>query len=97
MKLVDDMLTTSPELYEPKRMERTTQNSNKVQMAQLPDSNEQHRLDMTMQQCKIIYKALIEKGIHNRTGKNGITQSMMTEWIWSGTLYASKGMQSKMC
>ena len=63
MKLADVMLTTNPELYEPKRMERTTQNLNKVQMAQFPiDSNEQHRLDMT-QQCKIIYKALIEKGI----------------------------------
>ena len=41
-----------------------------------------------MQQCKIIYKALIEKGIAPEQARMVLPQSMMTEWIWSGTLYA---------
>ena len=63
MKLADVMLTTSPNYTNPKRMERTTKTQTRSRWHSFPDSNEQHRLDMTVQQCKIIYKALIEKGI----------------------------------
>ena len=52
------------------------------------DSNEKHRLDMTMEQCKIIYNSLIGKGIAPEQARMVLPQSMMTEWIWSGTLYA---------
>ena len=41
-----------------------------------------------MQQCKIIYKALIDKGVAPEQARMVLPQSMMTEWIWSGTLYA---------
>ena len=72
-----------------KRMERKTQNSKQGSDGIVEiDSNEQHRLNVTMEQCKIIYNTLINKGIVQRTSTYGITQSMMTEWIWSGTLYA---------
>ena len=53
-----------PELYEPKEWRGRPQNSKQGSDGTVSiDSNEQHRLDMTMQQCKIIYKALIEKGV----------------------------------
>lgn len=78
-----------PELYEPKEWRGRPQNSKQGSDGQVSiDSNEQHRLDMTMQQCKIIYKALIEKGIAPEQARMVLPQSMMTEWIWSGTLYA---------
>ena len=78
-----------PELYEPKEWRGRPQNSKQGSDGTVSiDSNEQHRLDMTMQQCKIIYKALIEKGIAPEQARMVLPQSMMTEWIWSGTLYA---------
>ena len=78
-----------PELYEPKVWRGRPQNSKQGSDGTVSiDSNEQHRLDMTMQQCKIIYKALIEKGVAPEQARMVLPQSMMTEWIWSGTLYA---------
>ena len=78
-----------PELYEPKEWRGRPQNSKQGSDVTVSiDSNEQHRLDMTMQQCKIIYKALIEKGVAPEQARMVLPQSMMTEWIWSGTLYA---------
>ena len=52
------------------------------------DSNEKHRLDMTMEQCKIIYNSLIGKGIAPEQARMVLPQSMMTEWYWSGSLIA---------
>ena len=78
-----------PELFEPKEWRGRPQNSKQGSDGTVSiDSNEQHRFDMTMQQCKIIYKALIEKGIAPEQARMVLPQSMMTEWIWSGTLYA---------
>ena len=78
-----------PELYEPKEWRGRPQNSKQGSDGTVSiDSNEQHRLDMTMQQCKIIYKALIEKGIAPEQARMVLPQSMMTEWIWSGNMYA---------
>ena len=47
-----------------KRMAWSSQNS-KQGSDGVPDldSNEKHRLEMTMQQCKIIHNTLIEKGV----------------------------------
>ena len=78
-----------PELYEPKEWRGRPQNSKQGSDGTVNiDGNEQHRLDMTMEQCKIIYKALIDKGIAPEQARMVLPQSMMTEWIWSGTLYA---------
>jgi thymidylate synthase (FAD) len=41
-----------------------------------------------MEQCKIIYNSLIGKGIAPEQARMVLPQSMMTEWIWSGTLFA---------
>ena len=78
-----------PELYEPKEWRGRPQNSKQGSDGTVSiDSNEKHRLDMTMEQCKIIYNSLIGKGIAPEQARMVLPQSMMTEWIWSGTLYA---------
>ena len=79
----------TPELYEPKEWRGRPQNSKQGSDGTVSiDSNEKHRLDMTMEQCKIIYNSLIGKGIAPEQARMVLPQSMMTEWIWSGTLYA---------
>ena len=79
----------TPELYEPKEWRGRPQNSKQGSDGTVSiDSNELHRLDMTMEQCKIIYNSLIGKGIAPEQARMVLPQSMMTEWIWSGTLYA---------
>lgn len=78
-----------PELYDPKEWRGRPQNSKQGSDGVVDlDSNEKHRLEMTMQQCKIIYNTLIAKGIAPEQARMVLPQSMMTEWIWSGTLYA---------
>lgn len=78
-----------PELYEPEEWRGRPQNSKQGSDGTVSiDSNEKHRLDMTMEQCKIIYNSLIGKGIAPEQARMVLPQSMMTEWIWSGTLYA---------
>ncbi len=78
-----------PELFEPKtwrgRPKDSKQGSEGV--VQL-NKNEQHILETTMQQCLLIYKNLIEKGVAPEQARMVLPQSMMTEWYWSGTLYA---------
>ena len=79
----------TPELYEPTEWRGRPQNSKQGSDGTVSiDSNEKHRLDMTMEQCKIIYNSLIGKGIAPEQARMVLPQSMMTEWIWSGTLYA---------
>jgi len=52
------------------------------------DLTDQHMLDTVTQQCLIIYNTMISKGIAPEQARSVLPQSMMTEWIWSGTLYA---------
>ncbi len=79
----------TPELYEPKQWRGRPQNSKQGSYGTVEiDSNEKHRLDTTMKQCVIIYNALIGKGIAPEQARMVLPQSMMTEWYWSGTLYA---------
>jgi len=47
-----------------------------------------HNLETTMQSCLILYNAMIEKGVAPEQARMVLPQSMMTEWYWSGTLYA---------
>jgi hypothetical protein len=73
-----------------RRMERSDLKIlNRVQMAQWNwISMSSFRLDNTMTQCLIIYKSLIDQGIAPEQARMVLPQSMMTEWYWSGTLYA---------
>ena len=52
------------------------------------DRTLQHLYSTAMEQCKILYNALIGKNIAPEQARMVLPQSMMTEWYWSGTLYA---------
>ena len=52
------------------------------------DATMQHRLEMHNKESLVLYNALIGKGIAPEQARSLLPQSMMTEWIWSGTLYA---------
>ena len=52
------------------------------------DKTLKHVYEMAMEQCKILYNALIGKGVAPEQARAVLPQSMMTEWLWSGTLYA---------
>ena len=41
-----------------------------------------------MESCLILYNTLIDKGVAPEQARSVLPQSMMTEWLWSGTLYA---------
>ena len=47
-----------------------------------------HNLETTMQSCLILYNTLIDKGVAPEQARMVLPQSMMTEWYWSGSLYA---------
>ena len=44
--------------------------------------------DKMMEGCKILYDQLLSEGVAPEQARAVLPQSMMTEWIWSGTLYA---------
>ena len=47
-----------------------------------------HNLETVTESCLILYNALIDKGVAPEQARMVLPQSMMTEWYWSGTLYA---------
>ncbi len=78
-----------PELYSPKEWRGRPQNSKQGSDGTVElDKNEQFRLENTMQQCLIIYDSLIKMNVAPEQARMVLPQSMMTEWYWSGTLYA---------
>jgi len=78
-----------PELFEPKSWRGRPQNSKQGSDGEVElDLNDKHRLKTTMEQCLIIYDSFINMGIAPEQARMVLPQSMMTEWYWSGTLYA---------
>jgi thymidylate synthase (FAD) len=45
-------------------------------------------MESAMESCLITYNTLLEKGVAPEQARMVLPQSMMTEWYWSGTLYA---------
>ena len=79
----------TPELFEPKAWRGRPQNSKQGSDGEVElDMNDKHRLKTTMEQCLIIYDSFIKMGIAPEQARMVLPQSMMTEWDWSGTLYA---------
>jgi thymidylate synthase (FAD) len=78
-----------PELYKPDSWRGRPQNSKQgsdgeVKLGQTID----HNLETTMQSCLILYNTMIQKGVAPEQARMVLPQSMMTEWYWSGTVYA---------
>ena len=79
----------TPELFKPKAWRGRPQNSKQGSDGEVElDMNDKHRLKTTMEQCLIIYDSFIKMGIAPEQARMVLPQSMMTEWYWSGTLYA---------
>jgi thymidylate synthase (FAD) len=47
-----------------------------------------HNLETVTESCLILYNTLIQKGVAPEQARMVLPQSMMTEWYWSGTVYA---------
>ncbi len=78
-----------PELYTPDSWRGRPKNSKQgsdgtVALGQTID----HNLETTMESCLILYNTLIQKGVAPEQARMVLPQSMMTEWYWSGTVYA---------
>ena len=78
-----------PEIYKPTAWRGRPINSKQgsdgeVELGQTID----HNLETTMESCLILYNTMIEKGVAPEQARMVLPQSMMTEWIWSGTVYA---------
>ena len=78
-----------PELYKPDAWRGRPVNSKQgsdgtVELGQTID----HNLETTMESCLILYNTMIQKGVAPEQARMVLPQSMMTEWYWSGTVYA---------
>ena len=78
-----------PEIYKPEAWRGRPVNSKqgsdgKVELGQTID----HNLETTMESCLILYNTMIQKGVAPEQARMVLPQSMMTEWYWSGTVYA---------
>ena len=77
------------ELYEIKKWRGKPENSKQGSVGELKlDPTTLHNLEMFNKQALILYNTLIGKGIAPEQARSVLPQSMMTEWVWSGTLYA---------
>ena len=84
-RYVDD----APELFEPKSWRGRPQNSKQGSDGEVKlDQTLKHNMETTMESCLILYNALLQKGVAPEQARMVLPQSMMTEWYWSGTVYA---------
>jgi thymidylate synthase (FAD) len=84
-RYVDD----TPELYRPDAWRGRPQNSKQGSDGEVKlDQTINHNMETTMESCLILYNALLQKGVAPEQARMVLPQSMMTEWYWSGTLYA---------
>ena len=79
----------APELHHPDTWRGRPINSKQGSAGEVKlDRTLQHLYSTAMEQCKILYNALIDKDIAPEQARMVLPQSMMTEWYWSGSLYA---------
>ena len=85
-RYVDD----DPEFYQPEewrgRAEDKKQGS--LDVAVSNNTNLQSYYAQYTKQCFETYKAILDEGVAPEQARMVLPQSMMTEWYWSGTLYA---------
>jgi thymidylate synthase (FAD) len=79
----------APELYKPDAWRGRPQNSKQGSDGEVElDQTINHNMETTMESCLILYNSLLQKGVAPEQARMVLPQSMMTEWYWSGTLYA---------
>jgi len=78
-----------PELYKPDSWRGRPKNSKQGSDGEIElDQTINHNMETTMESCLILYNTLLQKGVAPEQARMVLPQSMMTEWYWSGTLYA---------
>jgi|TARA_B100001094_G_scaffold82123_1_gene78344 thymidylate synthase (FAD) len=78
-----------PKLYEPETWRGRPKNSKQGSDGEIElDQTIKYNMKTTMESCLILYNTLLQKGVAPEQARMVLPQSMMTEWYWSGTLYA---------
>lgn len=78
-----------PELYKPETWRGRPKNSKQGSDGEIKlDQTIEYSMESAMESCLITYNTLLEKGVAPEQARMVLPQSMMTEWYWSGTLYA---------
>ena len=78
-----------PELYKPETWRGRPKNSKQGSDGEIKlDQTIKYSMESAMESCLITYNTLLEKGVAPEQARMVLPQSMMTEWYWSGTLYA---------
>jgi len=78
-----------PELYKPEEWRGRPINSKQGSDGTVDLGHTiNHNLETTMESCLILYNTLIDKGVAPEQARMVLPQSMITEWLWTGTLYA---------
>ena len=78
-----------PELYKPDSWRGRPKNSKQGSDGEIElDQTINYSMESAMESCLILYNTLLQKGVAPEQARMVLPQSMMTEWYWSGTLYA---------
>ena len=78
-----------PELYKPDKWRGRRKNSKQGSDGEIElDLTINYSMESAMESCLILYNTLLQKGVAQEQARMVLPQSMMTEWYWSGTLYA---------
>jgi len=89
MKSVGVMLTFHQNVYKPETWRGRPKNSKQGSDGEIKlDQTINHNMETAMESCLILYNTLLTKGVAPEQARMVLPQSMMTEWYWSGTLYA---------
>jgi len=81
-RYVDD----APEFFEPTEWRGRPINSKQGSDGVVETDNEYY--SRYINGCKVYYHLLLNQGVAPEQARMVLPQSMMTEWYWSGTLYA---------
>ena len=73
-----------PEFYEPTEWRLAAENKKQGSSEETVEFN----VSSAYNYCKITYENMLEEGIAPEMARMVLPQSMITEWYWSGTLYA---------
>ena len=75
-----------PEFYTPDTWRGRPLNSKQGSDGEVPVDNDKY--GNMMSQLKLFYETLLNQGVAPEMARMVLPQSMMTEWYWTGTLYA---------
>ena len=75
-----------PEFYQPTEWRGRPENSKQGSDGVVHTDEEYY--SRYVNGCKVYYSLLLNQGVAPEQARMVLPQSMMTEWIWSGTLYA---------